>query len=454
MATIVFCVHPIAGSVNASLKIAKNLQEQGHHIYYIGLKECEKFVHPNGFEFISCFETWFTKVGIETEGKPFIELSFAEKINAAKKFTRKMQNFIHALMSGADVEFFAAMDTLKPDLIIVVATHYDSFIWALLAHKAGIKTIYLHDTLCNSKSSGCPPIISYIIPEDSLFGQIKKYLAWQKFFYSERLWKWFYACFGVDIIDSHYKVKELAAHYDYSVELIETATDMLAPKLKLPELVLCPKTFEFPNIKQVERYYTSASIDLNRSQVNFPWEKLKEQPFVYCALGSLEHINKQDYLQFYQTVIDVAKLYNQWIWVIVIGQQLTMEDFQEIPENVILVNKAPQLELLKRASLMINHGGTNTIKECILYGVPMLVFPLAFDQAGNTARVVYHGLGLKGNFKTLTVMKLQKMITQISNNSYYRIQMTLMQQKFIEAETAQPELNIIDAILNIDGKTL
>ena len=57
--------------------------------------------------------------------------------------------------------------------------------------------------------------------------------------------------------------------------------------------------------------------------------------------------------------------------------------------------QTPQLEILKHADVAINHGGINTIDECVLAGVPMLVSCGGeTDMAGNTARIVHHGIGL------------------------------------------------------------
>lgn len=54
---------------------------------------------------------------------------------------------------------------------------------------------------------------------------------------------------------------------------------------------------------------------------------------------------------------------------------------------------APQLALLRRAHLMVNHGGLQSVKEGLLPGVPMLCVPQAYDQPGNGARVAFHGIG-------------------------------------------------------------
>ena len=52
----------------------------------------------------------------------------------------------------------------------------------------------------------------------------------------------------------------------------------------------------------------------------------------------------------------------------------------EIPENVILRPKVPQLEILKRADLFITHCGMNSTTESIKYGVPIIGIPIQGDQ--------------------------------------------------------------------------
>lgn len=447
MANIIFCVHPIAGSVNASLKIARDLQTQGHNITYFGVRDCEKFVALNGFAFSTLFEQWFPKGYFEIDER-LKGLSFLEQMQLARQFTQQMKGFINGLMSGDDTEFFNLVKSIKPALIITVATHYDSFIWSLLAHKAGINNIYLHDTLCNTQTSGLPPITSNIIPNNSVFAKIKIALAWQYFLISRFLIEGGYSLLGL-ALSPCYGVKELAHYYQYPLNFITTASDMLAPKLKLLELVTCPQDFEFSNTPvQIGRYYIEAGIDLERKQVDFPWEKIDtSKPLIYLALGTLNCLNPQTQINFYQIMIETATLYSEWQWVIALGNQLKVDQFNNVPNNVVLVNCAPQLALLKTAKLMINHGGTNTVKECILLGVPMISFPPAFDTFGNTARIVHHGLGLRGDIKNLTVKKLQNLINQITQTSYYRLQIQLMQKKFLAMENAQVGVNFINSLI-------
>jgi zeaxanthin glucosyltransferase len=53
----------------------------------------------------------------------------------------------------------------------------------------------------------------------------------------------------------------------------------------------------------------------------------------------------------------------------------------------------PYRTVMRRAALVITHGGSNTVLDALASGVPLLVRPVGFDQPGNLARVRHHQLG-------------------------------------------------------------
>src|SRR6185503_18859644 len=73
-----------------------------------------------------------------------------------------------------------------------------------------------------------------------------------------------------------------------------------------------------------------------------------------------------------------------------------------LPPNVVVVPRTPQHTLLEKASVFVTHGGLSSVKEAIWFGVPMLVFPLGYDQHGNAARIAFHGLGARGDERYVT----------------------------------------------------
>jgi zeaxanthin glucosyltransferase len=79
--------------------------------------------------------------------------------------------------------------------------------------------------------------------------------------------------------------------------------------------------------------------------------------------------------------------------VLSVGTNIDPDDLRPIPSNAIIVSTAPQIELLKRASLCITHAGLNTVLEALAQWVPIVAIQIGFDQPGVAARIAYHGVG-------------------------------------------------------------
>jgi UDP:flavonoid glycosyltransferase YjiC (YdhE family) len=76
--------------------------------------------------------------------------------------------------------------------------------------------------------------------------------------------------------------------------------------------------------------------------------------------------------------------------VISIGSVLRPEQIGPVPKNTIVVNHAPQLELLKKASVCITHAGFNTVLEALTQGVPQVAIPVTHDQPAVAASIAAH----------------------------------------------------------------
>lgn len=229
---------------------------------------------------------------------------------------------------------------------------------------------------------------------------------------------------------------------------LEDGTDFYAPLVGMPELMLCPQEFDFPNRQWGKRrlQYLEASVDLQRKEPPFAWDKFDDRLFIYCSLGSQSHLYKES-RNFFQTAIDAMANRPDWQMLLSVGNHLKAADFDAIPSNVLLVSSVPQIQVLKRASVMITHGGINTVKECIFLGVPMIIFPVSSDQPMNAARIEYHGLGLRGSFNKLSVELIQSLIGKIEQNPAFKTRVEAMRQKFIEIEDAEPSLDVVETIL-------
>jgi MGT family glycosyltransferase len=194
-------------------------------------------------------------------------------------------------------------------------------------------------------------------------------------------------------------------------------------------------------------HYVEASIDLERKEVEFPFDQLdKDKRLIYCSFGSQTH--RYPRLKgFLQTAIDTMWEKRDSQMILSTGSKVDTADFRSVPPNVFVVETAPQLQVLRRASLMITHGGLNSVKECIFYGVPMIVFPVDRDQPLNAARVVYHGLGLRGSTDALNATELLSMINRVDGDPAFKARVEKMGKRFRDMEELQESTQIIEKAL-------
>jgi zeaxanthin glucosyltransferase len=108
----------------------------------------------------------------------------------------------------------------------------------------------------------------------------------------------------------------------------------------------------------------------------FPWERLpRDRPIVYVAFGGLVSPLPHIYRSFLDA-LDSSEAF----FVVSVKDLLGEAFVRDFPDHVLAVDYAPQLAMLDRASAMVNHGGANSVMECLTLGKPMIVVPFAYDQ--------------------------------------------------------------------------
>ncbi|MDB4953089.1 MAG: hypothetical protein JWO36_658 [Myxococcales bacterium] len=215
------------------------------------------------------------------------------------------------------------------------------------------------------------------------------------------------------------------------------------------EIVLCPREFEFPLAEpHPHRVYVGPSIDLERpADPDFPWSRLEGGPIIYAAFGTMTGSYGKSVALVRRALIDAAARRPAWRVLLVGG------DSDDVPPNVVVVPKAPQIEVLSRANVMVTHAGLNSVKECIFFGVPMIAIPQAWDQIGNASRLTFHGLGLASSVSRCTADSLSAMLDEVLANSMYRERVARMKEIFRRAETDELAARAVERALSapIDG---
>jgi MGT family glycosyltransferase len=114
-----------------------------------------------------------------------------------------------------------------------------------------------------------------------------------------------------------------------------------------------------------------------------------DRPLIYVSLGTFW--NKRP--DFFRACVDAFR--NASVQVLIsLGTGVTSDALGALPPHISVRTHVDQIEVLRRTSMFVTHGGMNSICEAALAGVPMLVFPQAVDQFSQARYIAAQGAGI------------------------------------------------------------
>jgi UDP:flavonoid glycosyltransferase YjiC (YdhE family) len=93
--------------------------------------------------------------------------------------------------------------------------------------------------------------------------------------------------------------------------------------------------------------------------------------------------------------------------------------FSDLPGKPLVVGNAPQLELLKRAQIVISHAGPNTVLETLMQGKPLLALPMTLDQPAVAARLAALGVAVVLPAKIRSAEQIRTALLKVHNDPSY-----------------------------------
>jgi zeaxanthin glucosyltransferase len=213
---------------------------------------------------------------------------------------------------------------------------------------------------------------------------------------------------------------------------------------KLAVITQTPKEFDFPipNLPPQFHYAGPFHDNQGREPISFPWEKLTEKPLIYASMGTL--VNGLS--KVYDTILEAVGRFSEMQVVLSVGRNVSPDDLGPIPSNTIVVRVAPQIELLKRATLCLTHAGLNSALEALAEGVPMVAIPIGYDQPGVAARIAHHGVGEFVEIGNLTAQHLSELIAKVTANPNYRVKARWFQKVLAETRGLDIAADIIERV--------
>ena len=218
---------------------------------------------------------------------------------------------------------------------------------------------------------------------------------------------------------------------------------------KLAWITQCPREFDFESYWPPQFHHTGPFHDgMGREKLDFPWERLTSEPLIYASMGTI--LNGR--LDVFRTIVAGVAKHKDLQLVLSIGDQLDPEQIGPVPRNAIIVQRAPQLELLKQTAVCITHAGLNTVLESLAQGVPQVAVPVTFDQPGVAARVAHHQTGVVTSLEKLTADHLSTLLDEILTNSIYRDNACRLQKAIAQTNGLSVAADLVEASLGLTKK--
>lgn len=426
---VVFLFYHGLGHINAFLKPAQILEEAGYDVYFAGagffreyiLKQGVKFYQLKSYPFGYGLENWINK----SHKKTFVHVRTV------------MDRLTDRIYKDREIELFWMLEELKPSIILIDSLQATDFIVLYdQLKRRNIKIATINSLLPMDVVQGYPPLNTRLLPHDSIgIANAIRVYKWKRF-KKNVIKKLLYLGFDDGfLINRRIKKNAIPDRYIASTNNLRSFT------LKnVHEFILAPREFDFPDAPAMafrhyvgfmtteERNEQSLVKDNEISALKILFEaKTPPSRLIYCSFGTVEP-KKHSVIHSFLVKLIEATREQHWQLLIAFDAKQKPLPALAIPSRVHVFRTVPQLQVLKHTDVFITHGGLNSIKEAVHSGVPMLAYPVhpEFDPNGNTARLVYHGLGLGGDAKTDSIAEIKQKIKTLLENPQYKTNIRAM----------------------------
>jgi len=165
---------------------------------------------------------------------------------------------------------------------------------------------------------------------------------------------------------------------------------------------------DFPDHYQ----FVGPSIAARSQDTPFPWDELREGCRVLVSLGT---VNPKRGMRFYRALVEA--LAQEPLQVILSAPQ---ELLPELPDNFLVRDYLPQLELLPRVHAVLCHAGQNTVSESLSHALPLVVTPIKDDQGFIASQVVDSGAGLRVRFGRIRAPEIREAVRRVLDEPSFR----------------------------------
>lgn len=368
MAKIVVAVSGLKGLLFSSFEVLRRLEDDGHQVVLASPTNVRDWAEVNGFPFLQL--------------PNFLQHTFPQKVY--RKFLSIISETKALEIKSKDLKINEIVDILEAEQFDLLICDLELHEVILAAYESKLKTLLLCQFFNLAEHHQIPPIHTSLNPaEKTDFSE-----DWAKLKQQKRLTEKTEANRKKALME---KAKELNfptrhwQQYTWPLPFVY---------VNFPTISLTMEQLDFFGEDEYFHYVGHTIFEDRKSPESrkfpnqlFLSKKEKGSKIILVTLSTM----KAPEMEFIDLLSHIAK--NHPDWEIITNSNA---ERKEKPANLHLFDFIPQLDILKIADLSINHGGINTINECIHFQVPMIIISgNQHDQNGNAARCFYHGIAMR-----------------------------------------------------------
>jgi zeaxanthin glucosyltransferase len=218
----------------------------------------------------------------------------------------------------------------------------------------------------------------------------------------------------------------------------------------LASITQIPRAFDFESSYWPPQFHHTGPFHdgKGRDQVDFPWERLTGEPLIYASMGTI--LNGR--VDVFRTIVAALTKHKDLQLVLSVGDQIDPKQMGPVPNNAIIVRRAPQLDLLKQTAVCITHAGLNTVLESLVQGVPQVAIPVTYDQPGVAARIADKRTGVVTSLDKLSADHLATLLDEVLDNATYRDNARNLQKAITKVDGLAVAADVIEESLGATKK--
>jgi zeaxanthin glucosyltransferase len=405
------------GHVNTMITLGRELQYRGHQVSVISTADAQEAVLGDGLRFIA----------VGAEKYPFGSLErFTEKQGTLTGM-RAIRFIIKDLVKFANVHAHELTEAVRAHGIEALVIDQVAPVGGAVGERLGLPWISVCSLLPLNSEPGIPPWTMDWPYEDSRAARIRNTIG-------NRVRKF---------VEQPLTNAGNRARTRWGLPSVTTDGSFSA----LAQIAQIPDFFDFPREQLPEAFHYAGPLHdyLSAGPDPFPWELLDGRPLIYASMGTLQ--NRMGGV--FRTIAQACDGLDAQV-VISLGRRRAPIP-TDFPGKPIVVDYAPQIDLLKRASLVISHGGANTVLQSLAYGVPMVLMPVATDQPGVSARAKHLGIAETIPVRKVTARGLRAAIETVQSSPSYRANAQKYQDAIKELDAVRHAADIAEQAFRTRG---